>query len=282
MRIALVLSALTVALAATAAFGLARAASTPVKAQEEAQVVAAIKTTELTYKIGDDEFSGFVAAPDAANPDKAKYPGVLIVHNWMGEKEFERAKAKSLAMRGFVAFACDMYGKGVRPKNTDEARAEAGKLYGNPELLRQRITAALKVLKEQPNVDGSRCAAMGYCFGGSVCLELARSGAEVAGVISLHGGLGTQKPATAETLKAKILVLHGADDPFVPQKDIDAFHKEMRDAKADWHMVYFGNSVHSFTEPAAGNDNSKGAAYNAKADARSWEMLKDFLSELAR
>lgn len=239
-----------------------------------------VTTRSVDYKIGEAEFQGFMATPGAAM--ERKTPAVVIVHDWMGQRDFDSTKATELAKLGYVAFACDMYGKGVRPKDAGEARAETTKLYTAPDTLRERINAAIKLLKDEKAVDPAKVCVMGFCFGGAVSLEAARSGTDIAGVISFHGGLATQKPATADTLKAKVLVLHGADDPYVPQKDIDALYKEMRDAKADWQFVAFGNSVHSFTNPAAGNDNSKGAAYNAKADARSWEMMKDFLAEVTK
>jgi len=237
-------------------------------------------TRTVDYKIGEAEFQGFMATPGAAM--EGKTPAVVIVHDWMGQRDFDSTKATELAKLGYVAFACDMYGKGVRPKDAGEARAETTKLYTAPDTLRERINAAIKLVKEEKAVNPAKVCVMGFCFGGAVSLEAARSGAEIAGAISFHGGLATKSPATAATLKAKVLVLHGADDPYVPQTDVEAFMKEMREAKADWHLVQFGNSVHSFTNPAAGTDNSKGAAYNEKADKRSWEMLKDFLAEATR
>lgn len=232
----------------------------------------------ITYKIGDAEFQGYIATPGG---DK-QYPAVLIVHDWLGEKQFERDKADKLAQMGYVAFAADMFGKGVRPKDATEARAETTKFYSEPEKLRARVVGAFNLLKDRKDVDAARIVATGFCFGGTCVLELARGGAPVAGVVPFHGGLNTDRRAIAETFKAKVLVLHGADDPFIPKEHLDAFHVEMRTAKADWQMVYFGNSVHSFTQPHAGTDNSKGAAYNEKADARSWEMFKDFLAEVTK
>lgn len=243
-----------------------------------AQDAAKSKGETITYKVGEDEFQGYVATPGA---DK-KHAAVLIVHDWLGEKQFERDKADLLASMGYVAFACDMFGKGVRPKNADEAKAATGKVYGAPDMLRERVTAAFNLLKERKDVDAGKIVAIGYCFGGKCVLDLARSGAPVAAVVPFHGGLGTDKRAAGDTLKAKIMVMHGADDPFISPEDIDALHKEMRDAKADWQMVYFGNSVHSFTQPHSGSDNSKGAAYNEKADKRSWEMFRGFLAEVTK
>jgi dienelactone hydrolase len=141
---------------------------------------------------------------------------------------------------------------------------------------------ALAALKAHPLADKGRVAAIGYCFGGTAVLELARSGAELNGVVSFHGGLATQVPASAGGIKAKVLVLHGADDPSVPPADVQAFQEEMRRSGADWQMVAYGGAVHTFTNPAAGNDPSRGSAYNEKAALRSWEHMKVFFAEIFR
>ena len=177
---------------------------------------------------------------------------------------------------GYVAFAIDMYGKGIRPKTPQEAAAQAGIYKQDRALMRARALAGLEVLRSNPLCDPKRVAAIGYCFGGTVVLEIARSGADVAGVVSFHGGLDTPTPADAKNIRCKVLVLHGGDDPHVPRKDVDAFEDEMRAAGVDWQLVVYGGAVHSFTNPAAGNDKSKGAAYNAEADSRSWEAMKAF------
>lgn len=238
------------------------------------QPAAEIKPESVTYKDGEAELQGTLAR-DAARTGKR--PAVLIVHDWMGEKQFERDKAAALASRGYVAFACDIYGKGVRPQNAEQARAEATKYYANPALCRSRLLAGLKVLQDNEHVDQGRIAVLGFCFGGTCALELARSGAEVRGAISFHGGL--KRLGENAGIKAKVLVLHGADDPFVPAEDIAAFMAEMREGKVDWQFNAYGNAVHSFTNPAAGTDNSKGAAYNESADRRGWEAAHDFLRE---
>jgi len=161
-----------------------------------------------------------------------------------------------------------------------EAGATAGKYKNDRPLLRQRVRAGLDQLLKVKNVDSSRVAAMGYCFGGTTVLELARSGADVKGVVSFHGGLGTPSPEDAKNIKAKVLALHGADDPNVPPPEVQAFQEEMRKAKVDWELVSYGGAVHSFTDWNAGNDNSRGAAYNEEADKRSWEAMKAFFQEL--
>jgi dienelactone hydrolase len=176
----------------------------------------------------------------------------------------------------------DIYGKGVRPKNGQEAGEQAGKFKSDRALLRARINAALDVLRKNEHVDPKRIAAIGYCFGGTTVLELARSGADIAGVVSFHGGLDTPTPADAKHIKCKVLALHGADDPYVPPAQVAAFEKEMTDAGVDWQLIKYSGAVHAFTNPEAGNDNSKGAAYNERADQRSWEAMKLFFAEIFR
>jgi dienelactone hydrolase len=240
-------------------------------------VRAAIHTETVEYKQGDTTLEGFVAYDDAI---PGKRPGVLIVHQWLGLTDYEKHRAEMLAQLGYVAFCADIYGKGVRPQNTQEAGAQAGKYKNDRQLLRARVNAGLDALRQQPLVDPKRMAAIGYCFGGTTVLELARSGADVAGVVSFHGGLDSPTPADGKNIKGKVLVCHGAEDPFTKPEDLAAFESEMRNAKVDWQLIKYGGAVHSFTQPMAGNDNSKGAAYNKKADKRSWEAMKQFLAEI--
>lgn len=227
----------------------------------------------LEYKDGETVCEGYLASPK----DDAKRAGVLIVHDWMGPRQFDKDKADALAKLGYVALSVDMYGKGVRPKNVDEARQNAMKFYGDPKAAVARIRAAYDTLKAQKNVDAKRIACMGFCFGGSITLALARDGAELAAAVSFHGGLKNIQGKSE--IKCPVLILHGADDPFVAPEDVAATKEEFRTGKVDWQFVEFGNSVHSFTNPDAGSDNSKGAAFNEKANARSWEMMKDFFAE---
>lgn len=238
---------------------------------------AAIQTKTIEYKDGDTVLEGYVAYDDAV---VGKRPGVLVVHDWMGFGLFANHKADDLAKLGYTALAVDIYGKGVRPKNTDEAGAQATLYKSDRALLRKRILAGYETLKKETTVDASKIAVMGFCFGGTTSLELARSGAPIVGVVSFHGGLNTPTPMDAKNIKAKILALHGADDPYVPVAEVQAFEKEMTDAKVDWQLVKYSGAVHAFTNPAAGNDNSKGAAYNANADKRSWVAMKSFLEEV--
>ncbi|HET6420705.1 MAG TPA: dienelactone hydrolase family protein, partial [Geobacteraceae bacterium] len=192
-------------------------------------------------------------------------------------------RVEQLARLGYVAFGADIYGKGIRPATPEAAAREAAKYRGaDRSLLRERGLAGLDELRKQPNVDAGRLAAIGYCFGGTAVLELARSGADLKGVVSFHGGLDTPNPADARNIRAKVLVFHGADDPHVPPPQVAAFQEEMRKGGVDWQMVFYGGAVHSFTNPDSGNDLSKGVAYNEKADRRSWEAMKLFLAEIFR
>jgi dienelactone hydrolase len=240
---------------------------------------AAIQTKTVEYKQGDTTLEGVMIYDDAV---KTKRPGVLIVHQWLGLTDYEKNRATMLAKLGYVAFCADIYGKGVRPNGVSEAGPMAGKYKADRTLLRARVNAGLDTFKKSELVDTKRIVAIGYCFGGTTVIELARSGADLAGIVSFHGGLDSPTPADGKNIKCKVLACHGADDPFVPAKDLAAFESEMRDSKVDWQLIAYGGAVHSFTQPMAGNDNSKGAAYNEAADRRSWEALKQFLGELFR
>ncbi len=238
---------------------------------------AAIQTKTVEYRQGDAVLEGFVAYDDAV---KTPRPGVLVVHQWKGLGDYERKRAVMLAELGYVAFAADIYGKGVRPTSPADAGPLAGKYKNDRPLLRARVTAALDELRKMPQVDGKKIASIGYCFGGSTVLELARSGADVAGVVSFHGALGTPAPDDAKHIRCKVLALHGADDPFVPPAEVSAFESEMKAAKVDWQLVQYGGAVHSFTLWAEDGSFSPGSKYNADADRRSWEAMKQFFAEL--
>ena len=240
--------------------------------------VAEIKTKVIEYKDGDTVLEGFVAW-DSESAGKAK-PGVLVVHQWMGLTEYEQSRCKQLAELGYVAFALDIYGKGVRPSNQQDAGKQAGIFKKDRELYRRRLNLGLAQLRAQEGVAKNQVAAIGYCFGGTGVLELARSGADVQGVVSFHGGLDSPTPEDGKKIKAKLLICHGADDPFVPAADIAAFQAEVNAAKVDWQMINYSHAVHSFTQPMAGNDNSRGAAYNELADKRSWVAMQGFFNEL--
>ena len=243
--------------------------------QLHAEVV--FKTVE--YNEGSTTLEGLSVHDNAM---EGKRPGILVVHQWKGLGDYERKRAEMLAKLGYNVFAVDIYGKGVRLTNPKEAAAESAKYKGDRALLRARVNAGLAVLKKNELTEPTKVAAIGYCFGGTTALELARSGADIAGVVSFHGGLNTPTPADAQKIKGKVLALHGADDPNGPPAEVAAFEEEMRKAKVDWSLVSYGGAVHSFTDWNAGSDNSKGSAYNEKADKRSWEAMKTFFAELFR
>jgi dienelactone hydrolase len=238
---------------------------------------AAIVSKTVQYKQGDNVLEGVSVYDEAVQGQR---PAVLVVHQWKGLGDYEKKRAEMLARLGYNVLAADIYGKGIRPQTAQDAGAEAGKYKNDRALLRSRVRAGLDVLARHELTDPKRMAAIGYCFGGTAVLELARSGAELAGVVSFHGGLSSPTPGDAKNIKAKVLALHGADDPFAPATEVAAFEDEMRQAGADWQLVAYGGAVHSFTDWGAGSDNSKGAAYHEKADRRSWEAMKQFFAEL--
>ena len=239
--------------------------------------MAKIQTKKVEYKSGDLTFEGFVAFDDAI---KKPVPGMVIFHNWMGVTTETESKAIEFAKLGVVAFAGDIYGKGVRPSSPKEAGELATKYKSDRKLLRERVTLALDELKKMKNVDSKKLIAAGYCFGGTSALELGRTGADLVGIISFHGGLSNPTPNDAKNMKGKTFVFHGGVDPYVAKEEVDAFLKEMNDSKANYQFVAYSNAVHSFTEKAAGNDNSKGAAYNEEADKDSFLQVKNFIGGL--
>lgn len=239
-------------------------------------LMAGIVEKPVEYTAGDVTCEGWAAYDDAT---PAKRPSVLIVHQWTGVSDNEKMRARMLAELGYNVLVADVYGKGVRPQPPASGQ-EAGKYKKDRALLRDRLKAALSVLVKDSRTDTSRVACIGYCFGGTAAIELARSGAILKGVVSFHGGLDSPTPDDGKNIKGKVLVLHGADDPFVPAKDIAAFEQEMKDAGVDYKLVQYPGAVHAFTQKAAGSDNSKGAAYNEAADKASWDEMKVFFNKL--
>lgn len=233
-----------------------------------------MKTELIEYQ--DDELTceGFFASEDPAK----SLPCVLIGHAWGGLGEYERDKAEAIAKLGYHAFAIDMYGKGVRGSSVEENRALMTPLKTNRTLLRKRILAALTAAQNMVQVEPSKIAAIGYCFGGLCVLDLARSGVDIRGAISVHGLL-TPPDIDSGLIKAKVLALHGYDDPMVPPEQVLAFASEMTNAGVDWQLHAYGLTQHAFTNPKANNPDL-GTIYNKTASERSWITVKDFLEEV--
>jgi len=231
----------------------------------------------LAYQDGAVRLAGYLSRPASV---QGKVPGVLVIHQWMGLTGHEQMIADRLAGLGYVALAADIYGEGVRPKDTTEAATQAKIYKGDRTLYRRRIRAGLDTLKAQAGVDPARVAVIGFCFGGTGALEAARAGMPVAGVVSFHGGLDFVPALDSPAITAKVLVCHGADDILESPQDIAAFQDEMRKTKADYMFVSYGGAVHAFTQKEAGNDPSKGFAYNEAAARRSWQNMRDFFTEL--
>ena len=239
----------------------------------EADVVG--RTVE--YRYGDAVLEGYIAYDDAI---QGKRPAVMVVHEWKGLNEYARHRADMLAEMGYLAFAIDMYGKGQRAETHEEAAKLSGVFRSDRNLMRVRARAAMDFLKQEDRADMSRVAAIGYCFGGSTVLEMARAGFDLKGVASFHGGLSTSTPAEKGKIKAKVIAFHGDSDPSNPPEAVEAFKKETADADADLQFVSFSNTFHSFTVPSAGSNPASGLAYNPDADRRSWAMLRLFLEEV--
>lgn len=237
---------------------------------------ANLKTKSIEYKQGDTVLEGYLSYDDSFT---GKRPGVLVVHEWKGLDPYVKMRSDMLAKLGYVAFAADIYGKGVRPENFEEAGRQAGKYKNNRPLMRQRVLAGLEQLKAQPNVEPNQLAAIGYCFGGTAILELARAGADVKGVVSFHGGLSSPTPEDAKNIKARVLILHGADDPFVQPSEVAGFEKEMKDAKVNYQLIKYPGATHGFSDPANTGE-PKGALYNKEADEKSWKEMQKFFNEI--
>jgi dienelactone hydrolase len=236
-----------------------------------------MKTQNIEYRDGDVTLQGFVAFDDQTSQ---KRPGVLVMPEAFGLGPHAKQRAERLAALGYVALAGDPYGNGLLVKDLQEAIKHAGALREDPAKFRQRARVALDKLASLPQVDSSRLAAIGFCMGGTFSLELARDGAPLRGVVSFHGGLETQRPAVAGQVKAKILVCHGNDDPFVPVAQVTALAEELTTAKADWQIISYGGTVHSFTNPEADSVGMAGLAYNKLSDERSWKAMASFFEEI--
>jgi dienelactone hydrolase len=238
---------------------------------------AAVKTQTVEYKAGDTTCRGFVAYDDSSND---KRPVVLIVHEWWGLNDYPKRRAEQLAALGYVAFAADMFGDGKTTRDAAEAKSLSGQFISKPDVVKARTQAALETARRQPHADPDRVAAIGYCFGGFVVLGMARAGMDLDGVVSFHGGLATESPATKGQVKSRILICHGNDDTFLTPQEISNFQKEMTDARVDWQMNIYSGAVHAFTNPDADKAGLPGVAYHKLADQRSWEAMKLFFQEI--
>jgi dienelactone hydrolase len=236
-----------------------------------------MKAESIEYKDGNVTLRGFLAFDEQTSD---KRPGILVMPEAFGLGVHAKGRAQRLAALGYIALAGDPYGNGIETTDLQEAIKLATDLRTDPAKFRQRARVALDMLASLPQVDSSRLAAIGFCMGGTFALELARAGAPLRGVVSFHGGLETQRPAEAGQVKAKILVCHGADDPFVPPAQVNAFAEEMTKAGADWQVISYGGTVHSFTNPAADSVGTPGLAYNKRTDERSWKALRAFFDEI--
>lgn len=242
-----------------------------------ASALAAPVQTRVSYQIDGAEFEGVLIHDDSST---AKRPGLVLIPNWLGINQANLAQAQLIAGKDYVVFVADMYGKDVRPADTAEAGKAAGAVKGDRALMRQRVSAALEQLRATSvPLDADKLAAIGFCFGGTAALELARSGADIGAAVSFHGGLDSPTPADARQIKAKVLALHGADDPWVPPAEVAAFEKEMREAgQVDWQLVSYGGAVHSFTDVDANQEGQ--AKYDERTARRAYAAMRALFAEI--
>jgi len=235
-----------------------------------------IQTRTIDYQDGDVDLQGYLAWDDAVEGQR---PGVMIAHAWAGRSDFENTKAEELAKLGYVGFALDNYGRGILGTNTEENSALIQPFLDDRAMLQGRMQIALEVLKGLDDVDASRVAAIGFCFGGLCVLDLARTGTDIRGVVSFHGLFGSPGNTAGNKIRAKVLALHGWDDPMAPPDQVISLAEELSSMGADWQVHGYGNTMHAFTNPQA-NDPDFGTVYSPDADRRSWHAMQDFLSEI--
>jgi dienelactone hydrolase len=241
---------------------------------------AEVVTEELIYRHGDTEMRGMLAYDNASQEAR---PGILVVHEWWGQNDYPRERARGLAALGYAALAIDMYGDGRTAAHPDDAGKFASVVGGNLPLARARFEAALAALREQPTVADDKIAAIGYCFGGGVVINMARLGTDIDGVVSYHGSLTTSDPAGPGDIKTRVLVFNGADDPLVTADQIEAFRNEMDTAGADYQFVNYSGALHGFTNPDAdekGTEFGLPLAYDPEADRDSWERTQKFFDQI--
>jgi dienelactone hydrolase len=239
--------------------------------------VGAIVSEDVEYAAGDVTLKGYLVYDDALTETR---PGVLVVHEWWGLNDYARRRARMLAELGYTALAVDMYGQGQNTEHPQQAREFASAVRNNMPAARDRLKAGMETLKKHKTVNPDKIAAIGYCFGGGIVLQMALDGVALDGVVSFHGSLSGVYPDDEPRVKAGILICHGADDPHISAEQIDQFRRELEKADANWQMNIYSGTVHSFTNPDAGDDPSTGSAYNKQADRRSWDAMKRFLEEI--
>ena len=243
----------------------------------DSPALAGVQSKLVEYKHGEVVLEGYLAWDDGAS-ETDKRPGIVVCPEWWGNNEYARGRAEKLASLGYVALAIDLYGKGKLTTDAKQASAWSGELYGDPALMRARARAGLDQLLAQPMVDGTRLAAIGYCFGGTVALELARTGADLDAVVAFHAGklssLG--EPQDNARIKGAVLACHGQADAFVPDEELARFHDQMKSAEVYYQFVSYPGAVHAFTTPAADAAGIKGVAYDARADEHSWATMRCF------
>ena len=241
---------------------------------------ATVQGKEVQYSAEGVTLKGYLAYDDAV---LGKRPGVLVVHEWWGHNDYARKRARMLAELGYVALAVDMYGDGKQADHPDDAGKFAGEVAQNMPVAKVRFLSALNFLKNDPTVDADKIAAIGYCFGGGIVLNMARMGVDLKGVVSFHGSLGTENPAQLGTVQARVLVCHGSGDNFITPEQIEDFKKEMEAAGVDYKFIAYEGAVHSFTNPDAdryAKEFGLGVGYNAAADQRSWADMRSFFKKI--
>lgn len=246
--------------------------------------LAGVKTERIEYKVGDKTFEGILAYDEKVEPG-AMRPGVLVCPEWWGCNDYAQMRAEKIAELGYVAFAVDMYGKGQTTSDPKQAGEWSGQVMSDPKVLADRAAAGLKILAEQSRVDPERLAAIGYCMGGTVALELARSGRphteNLKAIVTFHAStIAAKDPASNSNIKGSVLICTGAEDGFVKPEQIEQFHQQMKDAKIDYQLISYGGAVHSFTNPNADKYNVPGVRYNIAADKRSWAAMSFLLQQV--
>jgi dienelactone hydrolase len=238
---------------------------------------AKVVTRPIAYNHGDVPLEGYLVYDDAVTK---KMPGILVVHEWWGLNDYARSRAEKLAGLGYVAFALDMYGKGKSTEHPEQAGAWMKAINSNMDVWLKRAMAGLDVLKQQPQVDATRLAAIGYCFGGATVQVLAYGGADLKGVVSFHGSLIPVSSDQAGRTRAKILICHGALDPMNTSEAVATYIAAMNTSSIDWQLIAYGGARHSFTNPAADKHGMAALAYSPSADRRSWQDMTLFFDEL--